>query len=169
MTTTARHTATRHALAHLIGRPVTVRLTEYKNIDSAAFQPDPDPRHVRVRVRDIATPYGKARLLVEPLTGTGETWISADKLVSPTPDDEPPADPTAVVTVVNLATSQELTYVGLTPRQAVTAAAEADRGNRDTTTYPLLAHLAEMSTSGQSISRGDFAALTTKRKTDKGA
>ncbi len=78
-TTTAPHrTATRHHLQDLIGQVVTARFITRPLPGTLA--PDPDPRHVRVRVMDIATPYGVARLLVTPENGTGEAWISADKL-----------------------------------------------------------------------------------------
>jgi len=155
-----RHTAQAHALRDLIGQTVTMQVFTFKTTPGDICV-QPDPRHVRVRVLDTATPYGAARLLVEPVTGTGQAWVSADKLIAPT-DGHPapiaPRDP-GVVTVVNLATGDELIYTGLTPQAAVTAAAEAAAGNHNTWTYAECEHLATVSISGQTVSRGDFAAL----------
>lgn len=76
----SRKTAGKHHLAPLIGKTVTVKLLT--DPLPGTMKPTHDPRHVRVVVIDTATPYGAARLLVRPEHGTGEAWISADKLIS---------------------------------------------------------------------------------------
>jgi hypothetical protein len=77
-TSQPHHTAQVHHLRELIGTTVTVQLITREL--PGTLQPVPDPRHARVIVRDVSTPYGAARLLITPEHGTGEAWISADKL-----------------------------------------------------------------------------------------
>jgi hypothetical protein len=38
------------------------------------------PLTVRVEILDVKTVYGNERYLVRPVTGAGETWVSADRV-----------------------------------------------------------------------------------------
>lgn len=58
---------TTREMADLIGKVTTVRVTGWHNID------------FEVRVVDVRTRYGNVDVLVQPVAGFGEQWISTDR------------------------------------------------------------------------------------------
>jgi hypothetical protein len=40
--------------------------------------------HVECWVKDVKNSYGQARLLVKPVTGTGEQWVEMRRITVPT-------------------------------------------------------------------------------------
>lgn len=64
-----------------------------------------------------------------------------------------------LVKVLNLATGNTTEFVGISPKEAVNAAYELNKGNHNTWTYGATLNKVITSKSGATVSRGDFAAL----------
>lgn len=58
-------------------------ITDYANLVNSTARLDIEKLSIYVEVKDIKQSYGRWRALVTPISGSGETWVSLDRLTFP--------------------------------------------------------------------------------------
>jgi hypothetical protein len=58
-------------------------ITDYANLVNSTARLDMEKLSIYVEVKDIKQSYGRWRALVTPISGSGETWVSLDRLTFP--------------------------------------------------------------------------------------